>query len=137
MSFLLREFEEASPVVHIILQKWHAVSTFCVLFGGPLYFSFLFSFKEACGHVKAILLSMLAENYAVRFLPRENGIHLIHVYFKDTPIPGSPFKVRVGGHDMIGDPGMVHAYGDGLEKGKTGRRERSDQFLRFQILLIN
>ncbi|XP_022101220.1 filamin-C-like isoform X6 [Acanthaster planci] len=60
------------------------------------------------------------ENYAVRFLPSENGVHLIHVYFKGHPIPGSPFKVRVGGHDMIGDPGMVHAYGDGLEKGKTG-----------------
>ncbi|XP_038047791.1 filamin-A-like isoform X8 [Patiria miniata] len=60
------------------------------------------------------------ENYAVRFLPRENGIHLIHVFFKKQPIPGSPFKVRVGGHELIGDPGMVHAYGDGLEKGKTG-----------------
>ncbi|XP_033643960.1 filamin-A-like isoform X2 [Asterias rubens] len=60
------------------------------------------------------------ENYAVRFLPRENGVHLIHVFFKDAPIPGSPFRVRVGGPDVIGDPGMVHAYGDGLDKGRTG-----------------
>ncbi len=60
------------------------------------------------------------ENYAVRFLPRENGVHLIHVFFKDAPIPGSPFRVRVGGPDVIGDPGLVHAYGDGLEKGRTG-----------------
>ena len=60
----------------------------------------------------------LVENFAIRFLPNENGIYCIHVYFKNSPIPGSPFRIRVGAD--VGDPGMVHAYGDGLEKGQTG-----------------
>ncbi len=47
------------------------------------------------------------------------GIYSIHVFFKNSPIPGSPFRIQVG--KDFGDPGMVHAYGDGLEKGKTGR----------------
>ncbi|XP_006811450.2 filamin-C-like [Saccoglossus kowalevskii] len=57
-------------------------------------------------------------HYAVRFLPKENGVHMIHVLFKTAHIPGSPFRVRVGGVD--GDPGMVHAHGPGLEGARTG-----------------
>lgn len=64
-------------------------------------------------------------NYAVRFLPQENGIHLIEVTFKGQPIPGSPFKVRVGAPEEIGDPGLVHAYGEGLEKGTTSEDSNS------------
>lgn len=64
-------------------------------------------------------------NYAVRFLPQENGIHLIEVTFKGQPIPGSPFKVRVGAPEEIGDPGLVHAYGEGLEKGTTSEGSNS------------
>ncbi|CAB1322710.1 unnamed protein product, partial [Coregonus sp. 'balchen'] len=35
-------------------------------------------------------------------------------------IPGSPFNVRVGEAGQAGDPGLVTAYGPGLEGGSTG-----------------
>ncbi|XP_053908181.1 filamin-A isoform X1 [Cuculus canorus] len=60
------------------------------------------------------------DKYAVRFIPRENGVHTIDVTFQGSPIPGSPFKVRVGEPGQVGDPGLVHAYGPGLEGGTTG-----------------
>lgn len=61
-----------------------------------------------------------SDKYAVRFIPRENGIYLIDVKFNGTHIPGSPFKIRVGEPGHGGDPGMVSAYGAGLEGGITG-----------------
>ncbi|XP_028923663.1 filamin-A isoform X3 [Ornithorhynchus anatinus] len=60
------------------------------------------------------------DKYAVRFIPRENGIYLIDVKFNGSHIPGSPFKIRVGEPGQGGDPGMVSAYGAGLEGGITG-----------------
>ncbi|GFR73948.1 filamin-C [Elysia marginata] len=57
--------------------------------------------------------------YAVRFIPRENGVHLVHVLFDNYHIPGSPFKVVVGKVDA--DAGKVTAYGDGLRTGRTGQ----------------
>ncbi|XP_023664499.2 filamin-A-like isoform X2 [Paramormyrops kingsleyae] len=60
------------------------------------------------------------DKYAVRFIPRENGIYLIDVKFNGSHIPGSPFKIRVGETSQAGDPGMVSAYGAGLEGGVTG-----------------
>lgn len=57
----------------------------------------------------------------MRFIPRENGIYLIDVKFNGTHIPGSPFKIRVGEPGHGGDPGLVSAYGTGLEGGVTGR----------------
>ncbi|XP_072482139.1 filamin-A isoform X2 [Notamacropus eugenii] len=60
------------------------------------------------------------DKYAVRFIPRENGIYLIDVKFNGSHIPGSPFKIRVGEPGQGGDPGMVSAYGAGLEGGVTG-----------------
>ncbi|KAI4554586.1 filamin-A isoform X2 [Ovis aries] len=60
------------------------------------------------------------DKYAVRFIPRENGIYLIDVKFNGTHIPGSPFKIRVGEPGHGGDPGLVSAYGAGLEGGITG-----------------
>lgn len=56
--------------------------------------------------------------YAVRFIPRENGGHNVHVFFNDCEIPESPFRIMVGKVDC--DPGMVHASGDGLRTGHTG-----------------
>ncbi|XP_012939324.2 filamin-A-like [Aplysia californica] len=56
--------------------------------------------------------------YAVRFIPRENGVHLVHVLFDNYHIPESPFKICVGKVDA--DAGKVTAYGDGLKTGKTG-----------------
>ncbi|XP_061075781.1 filamin-A-like isoform X1 [Conger conger] len=60
------------------------------------------------------------DKYAVRFIPRENGLYLIDVKFNNAHIPGSPFKIRVGDASQAGDPGMVSAYGAGLEGGITG-----------------
>uniref|UniRef100_A0A2K6R5B4 Filamin A n=1 Tax=Rhinopithecus roxellana TaxID=61622 RepID=A0A2K6R5B4_RHIRO len=61
-----------------------------------------------------------SDKYAVRFIPRENGVYLIDVKFNGTHIPGSPFKIRVGEPGHGGDPGLVSAYGAGLEGGVTG-----------------
>ncbi|KAF6389984.1 filamin A [Rhinolophus ferrumequinum] len=60
------------------------------------------------------------DKYAVRFIPRENGVYLIDVKFNGAHIPGSPFKIRVGEPGHGGDPGLVSAYGAGLEGGVTG-----------------
>ncbi|KAF7693127.1 hypothetical protein HF521_008443 [Silurus meridionalis] len=60
------------------------------------------------------------DKYAIRFIPRENGIHAIDVKFNSTHIPGSPFQVRVGEPGQGGDAGLVTAYGSGLERGTTG-----------------
>ncbi|XP_014344981.1 filamin-B [Latimeria chalumnae] len=60
------------------------------------------------------------DKYAIRFIPRENGVHSINVKFNESHIPGSPFKIRVGEPGQEGDPGLVAAYGSGLEKGTTG-----------------
>lgn len=57
--------------------------------------------------------------YAVRFIPRENGVHNVFVTFDGCDIPDSPFRVLVGKVDA--DPGMVTASGDGLRTGQTGR----------------
>lgn len=57
----------------------------------------------------------------MRFIPRENGLYLIDVKFNGSHIPGSPFKIRVGETGQAGDPGMVSAYGPGLEGGTTGK----------------
>ncbi|XP_041460317.1 filamin-A-like isoform X4 [Lytechinus variegatus] len=96
--------------------------------------SFVIQLNGAKGHLKAkckspsgaeidcIVTEIDEENYAVRFLPTENGIHSVDVYFKDSPIPGSPFRIRVGTVEEVGDPGHVHAYGEGLERGKTGEK---------------
>ncbi|XP_066452681.1 filamin-B isoform X10 [Eleutherodactylus coqui] len=62
------------------------------------------------------------DKYAVRFIPRENGMHTIDVKFNGSHVPGSPFKVRVGEPGQEGDPALVTAYGAGLEKGVTGKQ---------------
>lgn len=60
------------------------------------------------------------EEYSVRFMPRENGIHKIHAKFNGVHIPGSPFSVKVG--KDTADPAAVHAQGNGLNREiKTGR----------------
>lgn len=39
---------------------------------------------------------MDADNYSVRFYPREQGIHAIHTKFNGVHMPGSPFRIKVG-----------------------------------------
>lgn len=56
----------------------------------------------------------------VRFTPRENGPHLVHVYLEGNPIPGSPFWMLVGKYDA--DPGVVHASGEGLLSSEVDKR---------------
>lgn len=69
------------------------------------------------GYRKFVLFS---DKNAIRFIPRENGVHSIDVKFNGCHIPGSPFNVRVGDPGLIGDPGMVTAHGPGLQGGTTG-----------------
>ncbi|KAL1493038.1 hypothetical protein ABEB36_011179 [Hypothenemus hampei] len=72
------------------------------------------------GHEDDCFLQIIdMEEYSVRFMPRENGIHKIHVKFNGVHIPGSPFSVKVG--KDTADPAAVHAQGNGLNKEvKTG-----------------
>lgn len=63
---------------------------------------------------------LCSDRNAIRFIPRENGVHSIDVKFNGCHIPGSPFNVRVGDPGLIGDPGMVTAHGAGLQGGTTG-----------------
>lgn len=51
-------------------------------------------------------------------MPRENGIHNIHVKFNGVHIPASPLRIKVGKDDA--DPAAVHAHGNGLAQVKTG-----------------
>ncbi|XP_029681359.1 filamin-C isoform X2 [Takifugu rubripes] len=60
------------------------------------------------------------DQQAIRFVPRENGPHSIDVRLNGSHIPGSPFKIRVGELGQDGDPGLVSAFGSGLERGTTG-----------------
>lgn len=68
----------------------------------------------------AIIQEVDKDKFAVRFIPRENGLHMIHVRLNGVHIPGSPFRVLVGQQDA--DPSMVKAYGDGLTHGQTSQK---------------
>lgn len=59
------------------------------------------------------------DNWALRFVPRENGIHLVHIRLDGIHIPESPLPVRIGADDA--DPAAVQAYGPGLKESTTGR----------------
>jgi len=65
-----------------------------------------------------IVQEMGDEHYAIRFIPRENGVHWVHVRFNGRDIPDSPFRVVVGHANA--DPGRVFASGAGLYQGETG-----------------
>ena len=68
----------------------------------------------------ACLPCLPTDQHAIRFIPKENGVHSIDVRFNGSHVPGSPFKIRVGEPGQVGDPGMVSAFGPGLEGGTTG-----------------
>ncbi|XP_078677454.1 filamin-A-like isoform X43 [Branchiostoma floridae x Branchiostoma belcheri] len=71
---------------------------------------------------ECIITDVEEGQYVVRFMPRENGVYTVHVTYNNVPIPGSPFRIRAGTSLVEGDAGMVHAYGAGLEGGRTGER---------------
>ncbi|CAG9796186.1 unnamed protein product [Diatraea saccharalis] len=58
------------------------------------------------------------DQYSIRFMPRENGVHNINVKFNGVHIPASPLRIKVGKDDA--DPAAVHAHGPGLGTVKTG-----------------
>lgn len=60
------------------------------------------------------------DRYSVRFMPRENGIHSVHVKFNGVHVTGSPFRIKVGNDEA--DPAAVRAYGSGLKNAKTGMK---------------
>ena len=71
------------------------------------------------GEVKdAMILDLNDCLYAVKFVPKETGIHTVSVRYKDIHIPGSPFQFTVG---PLSDYGAhrVHAGGPGLERGSV------------------
>ncbi|XP_053939478.1 filamin-C isoform X2 [Cuculus canorus] len=73
------------------------------------------------GTVEECYVSELdSDKYSIGFLPRENGVHSIDLRFNGRHVPGSPFNIRVGEQSQAGDPGLVTAYGPGLEGGLTG-----------------
>ena len=80
------------------------------------------------GEEEAVVQEITRGQYAVRFVPRENGPHLIHVLVheeatdSDRHIRGSPFRILVGKYDA--DPTLVAATGDGLSKAAVGQRAR-------------
>ncbi|XP_049817038.1 filamin-A isoform X3 [Aethina tumida] len=73
------------------------------------------------GHEDDCFVQMIdMEEYSIRFMPRENGIHKIHAKYNGVHIPGSPFSVKVG--KDTADPAAVHAAGAGLQDIKTGNK---------------
>lgn len=58
-------------------------------------------------------------HYGMRYTPRENGIHWLHIRFNGIDIPESPFRIVVG--QVNADPGRVFASGNGLHSGETGK----------------
>lgn len=73
------------------------------------------------GHEEDCFIQLIdIDEYSVRFMPRENGIHKIHAKFNGVHIPCSPFSVRVG--KDTADPAAVHAAGAGLQNIKTGAK---------------
>lgn len=72
------------------------------------------------GHEDTVTCLCPPDRYALGFLPRENGVHSIDLRFNGRHVPGSPFNIRVGEQSQAGDPGLVTAFGPGLEGGRTG-----------------
>jgi len=61
-----------------------------------------------------------SEETSVRFYPREEGIHSIHVKLNGIHIPGSPYYVKVG--KDVADPAIVRVDGPGLKDTVTGQK---------------
>ncbi|XP_010777560.1 filamin-B-like [Notothenia coriiceps] len=56
--------------------------------------------------------------YSVEYTPFENGVHSVQVFYDDTPVPKSPFRVTVGEGC---DPRRVVATGPGLQQALTDK----------------
>lgn len=58
------------------------------------------------------------DQWAFRFIPRENGVHRLHIRLDGQHIPESPFSMRIG-HDNA-DPAAVSVHGNGIKEARTG-----------------
>jgi len=56
--------------------------------------------------------------YALRCIPKDNGVHYIHLKLDEAHIQGSPFPLLVG--KLGADPALVMSSGDGLTRGAAG-----------------
>jgi filamin len=56
----------------------------------------------------------------VRFVPKEAGVHYLHARLDGVHVPGSPFKIKVGGNRR--SDGHVRVAGRGLERIHVGQR---------------
>lgn len=74
------------------------------------------------GHGDCFVQEMDTGIYAIRYIPKENGVHYIDIKLDDHHIPDSPFAVMVG--STAADPAMVHAFGEGLEIGKVNAKNK-------------
>lgn len=74
------------------------------------------------GHEDCFMQEIDRGIWAVRVIPRENGIYYVDIRLNEAHIPDSPFAMMVG--SVAADPAMVHASGDGLEFGKTGVKNK-------------
>lgn len=70
------------------------------------------------GHEDCFMQEIDRGIWAIRVIPRENGIYYVDIRLNEAHIPDSPFAMMVG--SVAADPAMVHASGEGLEFGKTG-----------------
>jgi len=69
---------------------------------------------------EAIVQEVQKDKYSVNFVPKESGVHQVHVRLNGNHVPGSPYPVQVGRLDA--EPSLVKAYGDGLVRGSTGQQ---------------
>ena len=99
--------------LHFAYQKWffmaHSSNSHCLSqFVTSAIVQIANVYKCCC------FVARTPDRYAVRFIPRENGVHYIHGRLNGNHIPVSPFRVLVGKQDA--DAGKVRAYGDGLSR---------------------
>jgi len=73
------------------------------------------------GQVDDCFISQVGpDEYSVRFVPKEEGHHFLHAKLDGVHVPGSPFKVKVGGDGKR--DGSVKVFGRGLDRVKTGEK---------------
>jgi len=60
--------------------------------------------------------------HSVRFVPKEEGVHYLHARYNGVHIPGSPYKIVVGGGVNGNDASSVEVYGRGVRDGHTGSK---------------
>ncbi|GFS01516.1 filamin-A [Elysia marginata] len=96
--------------------------TFTVGFNGAIGHLHATLRTPSGGHTDCMTNEMDKGVYAVRFIPKENGVHYVDVKLNDAHIPDSPFPIMVG--SLASDPAMVTASGESLEHGKCGSKNK-------------